>query len=149
MTAQAKSQDVVIVEESDTYFLQFEKAWKEIKIPNALYHVKNAGDLAASLPHPDKVAASLFYPKLIFIDLQMPGHQGMRALQKIKSDPHLRKTPIIGFIKDQSQAEIVRSYDLGVNSVAQKPISYKETVTFLNTVAQYWFNTVLLPPPKK
>ena len=85
-------------------------------------------------------------PGVILLDLNMPRKDGREALTEIKSDPDLRKIPVIVLTTSQDEADVVRSYDLGVNSFITKPVSFHGLVEALEIWRQYWFEFVELPP---
>jgi two-component system response regulator len=84
-------------------------------------------------------------PGLILLDLNMPKLDGREALAKIKGDPELRRIPIVVLTTSKAEEDIVRAYDLGVNSFISKPVSFEELATAMQTLAVYWFDLVELP----
>jgi two-component system, chemotaxis family, response regulator Rcp1 len=67
--------------------------------------------------------ASSSRPVLVVLDLSMPGKDGRFVLAEVKSDPELRKIPIVVFSTSQAGSDIGGSYDLGANSYVTKPCS--------------------------
>jgi len=84
-------------------------------------------------------------PGIILLDLNMPRKDGREALKEIKADPNLRQIPVVILTTSKAEEDIIRSYDLGVNSFITKPVSFEGLVFVLNTLAQYWFQIVQLP----
>jgi CheY-like chemotaxis protein len=84
-------------------------------------------------------------PGLILLDLNMPKMDGREALAKIKSDPSLRRIPIVVLTTSKAEEDIVRTYDLGVNSFISKPVTFDELAAAMQTLACYWFDLVELP----
>ncbi|HEY1458161.1 MAG TPA: response regulator [Solirubrobacteraceae bacterium] len=84
-------------------------------------------------------------PGLILLDLNMPKMDGREALAKIKSDAVLRRIPIVVLTTSKAEEDIVRAYDLGVNSFISKPVTFDELATAMQTLACYWFDLVELP----
>ena len=84
-------------------------------------------------------------PGLILLDLNMPKIDGREALAKIKGDPELRRIPIVVLTTSRAEEDIVRTYDLGVNSFVSKPVTFEELATAMQTLAGYWFDLVELP----
>jgi CheY-like chemotaxis protein len=85
-------------------------------------------------------------PGLILLDLNMPRKDGREALAEIKSDPALRKTPVVILTSSKAEEDICRSYDLGVNSYVTKPVTFDSLVELMQTLGRYWFEIVDLPP---
>jgi CheY-like chemotaxis protein len=84
-------------------------------------------------------------PGLILLDLNMPKKDGREALAEIKSDPVLRSIPVVVLTTSKAEEDIVRTYDLGVNSFVSKPVSFEELAAVMRTLACYWFDLVELP----
>ena len=84
-------------------------------------------------------------PGLILLDLNMPRKDGREALKEIKEDPILRRIPIVVLTTSKAEEDILRSYDLGVNSYVTKPVTFKSLVELIKVLGQYWFEVVRLP----
>ena len=84
-------------------------------------------------------------PGLILLDLNMPKKDGREALAEIKSDTRLRKIPVIVLTTSKAEEDIVRSYDLGVNSFITKPVTFAGLADAMRVVSEYWFEIVELP----
>ena len=85
-------------------------------------------------------------PGLILLDLNMPRKDGREALKEIKADPDLRRIPIVVLTTSKAEEDIIRSYDLGVNSYVTKPVTFKSLVELVKILGRYWFEVVELPP---
>jgi len=46
----------------------------------------------------------------------------------------------------KAEEDIVRTYDLGVNSYVTKPVTFKSLVELVKVLGRYWFEVVELPP---
>jgi CheY-like chemotaxis protein len=84
-------------------------------------------------------------PGLILLDLNMPKKDGREALKEIKSDPILKRIPVIVLTTSKTEEDILRSYDLGVNCFITKPVSFKDLIEVTKSIGQYWFEIVELP----
>ena len=84
-------------------------------------------------------------PGLILLDLNMPRKDGREVLAEIKSDVRLRKIPVIVLTTSKADEDIVRSYDLGVNSFITKPVTFAGLADAMRVVSEYWFEIVELP----
>lgn len=84
-------------------------------------------------------------PDLIVLDLNMPKMDGNEVLSAIKADPTLRYIPVVMLTTSHSEADIRKSYDLGVSGYITKPLTYKRLIEIMKTVGKYWFDTVVLP----
>lgn len=118
-------------------------------IPNPIREVENGEELMDYLHHRGqyKDLPRPQDPILILLDLNMPRKNGLEALQEIKSDPKLRGIPIVMLTTSQADEDIVRSYDLGVNSFVTKPIHFDEFLEAIRKLGDFWLRLVELPQP--
>ena len=85
-------------------------------------------------------------PGLILLDLNMPKMNGREALKIIKEDKSLHDIPIVVLSTSRLDEDIVRSYQLGVNSFITKPVTFTGLVDAMNVLGRYWLEIVELPP---
>ena len=85
-------------------------------------------------------------PGLILLDLNMPRMDGREALAAIKQDPELRSIPVVILTTSKAEEDVVRSYDLGVNSFITKPVTFLGLVEVMKVFSRYWMEIVDLPP---
>ena len=84
-------------------------------------------------------------PGLILLDLNMPRMDGREALKEIKSDPDFHSIPVVVLTTSSAEEDVVRSYDLGVNSFITKPVSFEGLVEVIKQTEYYWLRIVKLP----
>ena len=85
-------------------------------------------------------------PGLILLDLNMPKMDGREALKIIKGDKMLHDIPIVVLSTSSLDMDIVKSYQLGVNSFITKPVTFPGLVDAMNVLGRYWLEIVELPP---
>ncbi len=59
-------------------------------------------------------------PDLIFLDLRLPGENGLEALAQIKTNPNLRNIPVIVSTVSKEQEDLIESYKRGGTFFLQK-----------------------------
>jgi CheY-like chemotaxis protein len=84
-------------------------------------------------------------PGLILLDLNMPRKDGREALAEIKKDAALRSIPVVILTTSKAEEDILRTYDLGVNSFITKPVSFDQLSAVIAAIGQYWLEIVELP----
>ena len=77
-------------------------------------------------------------PKLILLDLKLPKVRGHQVLRAIKSDPRTRSIPVVMLTSSKEESDLVRSYDLGVNSYLVKPVDFQRFSEEVTRVGYYW-----------
>jgi CheY-like chemotaxis protein len=127
------------------------EAFLEGRMTNDLRFVENGEELLDYLRHQGKYAppADAPRPSLILLDLNMPRKDGRAVLKDIKSDPALRKIPVVVLTTSKSEEDVRMSYDLGVNSYIVKPVTFEALVDILQTLQKYWFEIVELPTDRE
>lgn len=81
---------------------------------------------------------------MLILDLNMPRKNGFQALSEIKSDSELRRLPVIVMTTSSADEDIIRAYNLGVNSFVAKPFNFIRLVEMVDTLRTYWLDTVKL-----
>lgn len=122
-------------------------AWKESRVANDLHMVEDGEQLMDYLHRRGNYAdqAGQPLPGMILLDLNMPRKDGREALREIKSNPQLRRIPVIILTTSKAEEDIFRAYDLGVNSFIVKPVTFKSLVDVTQTIGRYWLEIVELP----
>lgn len=77
-------------------------------------------------------------PKLVLLDLKMPGMDGIDVLRAIKGDDRTRRIPIVVMTSSQEERDIDQSYDLGVNSYVVKPVDFSSVTDVVRQAGYYW-----------
>ncbi len=84
-------------------------------------------------------------PGLILLDLNMPKKDGREALKEIKADEALKHLPIVVLTTSKAEEDVLKTYNLGVNSFISKPVTFTALVDVMKTLSKYWFEIVELP----
>jgi two-component system response regulator len=88
-------------------------------------------------------------PRLILLDLKMPKLDGIDVLRVLKADAATRTIPVVMLTSSNEESDIVRSYDLGVNSYIVKPVEFTKFVEEVSKLGIYWIAMNKIPSPAK
>lgn len=148
MSKSRKRITIVLAEDEIADQGLIEQAMEKSQLLNNLYIVKDGEELLDYLHHRRQYSelGSSPRPDLILLDLSLPKIDGSEALQAIKTDPNLRRIPIVVLTGSDCEEDIRRSYELGANSYFTKPMTFELLVEAVNTLGEYWFDIVELPP---
>jgi CheY-like chemotaxis protein len=147
-TSHAQVITILMAEDDPDDRLLAENALKSQRLANELRFVEDGEELMDYLHRRGKYTdpASAPWPGLILLDLNMPRKDGREALNEIKSDPRLRRVPVVILTTSKAEEDIIRSYDLGANSYITKPVTFEGVANTIRVLGQYWFQIVELPP---
>jgi CheY-like chemotaxis protein len=125
------------------------EAFAECHLVNAVHFVEDGEQLMDYLLRRGNYASMAKdpLPGLILLDLNMPRKDGREALKEIKAHPDLKRIPIVVLTTSKAEEDILRTYDLGVNSYVTKPVTFQSLVDTVKVLGKYWFEIVELPPP--
>ncbi len=77
-------------------------------------------------------------PKLILLDLKMPRMDGIDVLKALKSDERMKTIPVVIMTSSHEENDLVRSYQLGVNSYVVKPMDFDKFADMVEEIGLYW-----------
>jgi CheY-like chemotaxis protein len=77
-------------------------------------------------------------PAVVLLDLKMPRIDGLEVLQRVRENPATRNLPIVMMTSSDEEKDLVRSYDLGVNSYIRKPVDFSAFADAIAQIGLYW-----------
>ena len=77
-------------------------------------------------------------PKIILLDVKLPKVSGFEVLKAVKNDDFLKSIPVIVMTSSQEEKDIVKSYELGVNSFITKPVLMEKFMDVVYKLGFYW-----------
>lgn len=143
-----KSIRILVAEDDLDDQMMLREALHENRLANDLRFVQDGEELMDYLNRTQKYSdpATSPRPGMILLDLNMPKKDGREALREIKSNPNLRHIPVVVLTTSKAEEDIVRTYNLGVNSFITKPVTFDSLVTVTRDMSRYWLEIVELPP---
>lgn len=82
---------------------------------------------------------------MLLLDIRMPKVDGIEVLRQIKSDPELRKMPVLMLTTTDDPREIEKCYSLGCSCYITKPLDYKQFSEILTRLGLFLL-VVQIPP---
>jgi CheY-like chemotaxis protein len=114
---------IVLIEDDPGHARLIEKNVRRAGVSNDIHHLADGTTALAHLfGRGEAIKAD---PILVLLDLNLPDMSGIDILARIKSDPVLRRTPVIVLTTTDDRLEIQRCYDLGCNVYITKPVEYE------------------------
>ena len=121
------------------------EALHDSKILNEVHHVLDGEEAMLFLRKKGKYAQSP-RPDLVLLDLNMPKKDGREVLDEIKSDPDLKRIPVVILTVSKDEEDILKSYNLHANCYITKPIDLHQFLKVVHTIEDFWLTVVKLPP---
>jgi CheY-like chemotaxis protein len=116
---------IVMIEDDEGHARLIELNIRRAGVNNEIIPFANGTDaLSYLLGADDSGNVSSKRCLLILLDLNLPDMTGVDILAKVKSNSHLRRSPVIVLTTTDDQREIQRCYDLGANVYITKPVTY-------------------------
>ncbi|MVN91041.1 response regulator [Mucilaginibacter aquatilis] len=132
--------DILYIEDNEDFIDVVERAIGQINGGKTKLHVVEDGTLALNTL--DTLVENKVKPRLILIDLNLPGLSGLDLLRKIKETPALRYVPALIFSTSDNPVDIRTSLESGANAFVTKPMGYNNVVKCLNSISDFWLNTI-------
>jgi CheY-like chemotaxis protein len=90
-----------------------------------------------------------YRPDLILLDLNLPKMDGREVLAHIKEDESLKLIPTVVLTTSDSEADIVRSYQLQANCYLTKPVQLDAFENLVKSINDFWLTKAKLPQQPK
>jgi two-component system, chemotaxis family, response regulator Rcp1 len=139
--------EILLVEDSPTDVIIAREALEEAKLINTI-HVADDGVEAMNFLNKRGKFASAPRPDLILLDLNLPRKNGREVLAEIKADNDLKNIPVVVLTTSSAEEDVLRSYNLHANCYVVKPVEFASFVRAVQSIEQFWFSVVTLPPGK-
>lgn len=104
-----------------------------VMLTNAGYEVKLAEDAEVALD-----ILRNWQPRLILMDIQLPGMDGLELTRRLKADSQTRTITIIALTAYAMKGDEARALEAGCDGYITKPIDFQNC---LERVAQCWAET--------
>jgi CheY-like chemotaxis protein len=140
---------VLLVEDNPNDVTLTLRALEKHRLANRIEVVRDGQEALDFLFGADDDHASTTHhptPRLILLDLKLPKFSGLEVLERIKADPRTRTIPVTILTSSREDVDIVRAYELGINSYIVKPVDFAQFSDAVEQLGLYW---LLLnePPP--
>jgi CheY-like chemotaxis protein len=139
-----KAINVLLVEDSLGDIRLTQEAFRESN-NSVVLHVARDGIEAMAFLKRERVHGDTPRPDLILLDLNMPKMDGREVLARLKADEDLNLIPIVILTTSDSEADIVKSYQLKANCYLSKPVELDAFEKLVASINDFWLMRAKLP----
>jgi chemotaxis family two-component system response regulator Rcp1 len=136
--------EVLLIEDSEADVRLTIEALKEAKVQNRLWVVEDGVEAMAFL-HKEGKFSDAPRPDLVLLDLNLPRKDGRQVLKEVKSDPELRKIPVVVLTISKAEEDVLKAYDLHANCYINKPVDFNRFMEVVRAIEGFWLRVVKLP----
>lgn len=142
--SQSRMAEILLVEDNPADVRLTREAFADARVLNHLRVAKDGVEALAILRQEGDYLNEI-RPDLILLDLNLPKKDGRDVLAEIKSDPRLRRIPVVVLTTSRAEADILRSYDLHANAYVAKPLGFQDFLAAVRSVERFWLTIAALP----
>lgn len=140
MNTQANDVEILLVEDNPRDAEIALRALKKNNLANSVVHVKDGQEALDWL-----FGVGLYEgrdinhrPKVVLLDLKLPKVDGIEVLRAVRADPRTQRLPVVVLTSSHEEQDVVRTYDLGVNSYIVKPVDFENFSAAVAEAGHYW-----------
>ncbi len=132
--------EILIVEDNPNDAEMAIRAFKKNNLTNQILVVGDGEEALDFIFSRGKYAdrEKINLPKIILLDLKLPKIDGLEVLKVIKANQDTKIIPVIMLTSSKEETDILKSYELGVNSYIVKPVDFDKFVEAIRDVGLYW-----------
>ena len=136
--------DILLVEDNPNHVLLLERVLEDSRLRKTV-HVVASGEEALRFLRRTCPYQQAPRPRLVLLDLYLPGLSGLDVLKAIQEDSLLRAIPVVILTASGVQEDIIASYDEGARAFITKPDDPAEFEVVIQAIDAFWLETAQLP----
>ena len=140
--------EILLIEDNPGDIRLTVEALNESKIINNLNIVMDGEEALNYLKKKGKFSGNK-RPELILLDLNLPKKDGREILAEIKADENLKLIPVVILTTSEAEEDILKTYQLHANCYITKPVNIDQFIKVVQTIGDFWFSIVKLPPENR
>jgi CheY-like chemotaxis protein len=144
----AENNLILVVEDDPNDVALLQRAFRKIGSTSPLQVLSDGEQAVAYLAGEGEYGDRSRYPvpTLILLDLKLPRRSGHEVLAWIRSQPVLRRLPVVVLTSSKEGRDLDQAYDQGASSYLVKPARFDALLEIVRTLKLYWI--ILNEPPR-
>lgn len=134
---------ILLVEDNEGDIILTKEAFEECKVKTKISIAKN-GKEALDFVFKRGEYTNVKRPDLILLDINIPIFNGHEVLRQIKTDPELKKIPVIMLTTSSNQKDLDEAYGNHCNSYVKKPLEISEFLSAILKIEEFWLQLTSL-----
>lgn len=132
--------EILLVEDNAGDAELINRTLRKVNLANHLIHVKDGEEALEFIFATGQFAGreKKNMPKVILLDIKMPKVDGIEVLRQIKANSETKRIPVVIMTSSKEEQDIIRSYELGVNSFVVKPVEFNNFAKAVSELGLYW-----------
>ena len=136
--------DILLVEDNPNDALLLERVLEGSRLRKTI-HVVASGEEALRFLHRETPYEQAPRPRLVLLDLHLPGLSGLDVLRAMQQDPLLRAIPVVMLTVSSVREDVLAAYDEGAWAFITKPGDPVEFEVVIQAIDAFWLETAQLP----
>jgi DNA-binding response OmpR family regulator len=136
-----KTKLILLVEDDPDHEALTIRALKKSNMANDIRVARDGEEAVNLLCGPDPIK-----PQVILLDLKLPKLDGLEVLKRVRECDDTRTLPVVVLTSSDEERDVVRSYQLGVNSYIRKPVNFNDFAEATRQLGMYWLVLNECPP---
>ncbi|NYF80500.1 response regulator [Granulicella arctica] len=132
---------ILLVEDDPDHELLTIRALQKSNIVNDVRVAHDGEEALGMLFGPERIQ-----PQVILLDLKLPKVDGLEVLRRIRESDQTRMLPVVILTSSDEERDLVRSYQIGVNSYIRKPVNFNDFAEATRQLGMYWLVLNECPP---
>ena len=131
---------ILVIEDREDDILVLQRGFKAAGIDNPVVAFRSGEEALWYLQGEGKYSSRTEFPlpRLILLDLKMPGMDGFDVLRWVRSRPELAGIAVVILTSSDAMKDMQRAYQLGANSFIVKETEFQNTVILSRVLRDYW-----------
>ncbi|WP_025322981.1 response regulator [Deferrisoma camini] len=125
--------EVLLVEDDPAHAHLFQEAAREAGVSVRIARAASAEEAWARLADPKREP-----PRVVFLDLNLPGKGGRELLVELKQHPKLRQVPVVVLSCSNDPDDVKACYRAYANAYVVKPCGWEDLVRLVRSSLEFW-----------
>lgn len=131
-----KQVNVLLVEDDEVDIMNVQRAFQKAQIRHTLSIARNGMQALSILKNGSP--AEVPPPRVILLDLNMPGMNGIEFLKEVRHHPELKSLMIFVMTTSNEESDKISAYNFNAAGYILKPLSSEGFVQIIKTLDEYW-----------